>query len=745
MDPRLQAYQDLIEALLICTEWDERIPLLQAHPDLVNPELLQVIDQRIQTVAGSDPGQTERLQELGQGLDRVLTSQDQFKLLMQVLQATSDSSGDPNVVYPILQAHVNWLDQGFLDLLNSWGSEALAQSDLEKVQTIASVIGNFSTLILQFPLGFKAINVEIGILGYELALQVLTRDALPIEWAMTQTNFGNAYLYRIRGERGENLERAIAAYELALQVHTRDALPWNHAETQFNLGLALTDIRRLPEAEAAFKAAIDTAEALRHEITLGSQTYEDKQKLAESFNGSYRGQIEIYLLQDQPQQALITAERSKTRNLYDQLLIRESQQPLQDPPPPITYPQIRQLLDDQTALIEWYLFRDCFRAFILIPTQPDPIVWTSSADDLDQLVQWINQWFEKEAQGITDYEAWITSMDPALQQLSQILHLQDLLKHIPTTCQRLILIPHRYLHLLPIHTLLAPKSPQDPDTTLLMDHFPQGIHYAPSCQILHQINTRHRPHVEKLFVIQNPTPDLYQNYEADLGSVDFIANSFPATILKNQQATLNQVLNHPNLAQTHQLLSFCHGSFNPQDPLASALSLADAPLTLQLILDQLQLDQCYLVTLSACESGRVDFEDSDEYLGLSGGFLLAGSINVISPLWSVAQIPTSLLISHLYHQLRHDHHAIARTLHQSQRWLRDSTLDQFRQWIEDHYPISVNKFQLINYFKKEAAQHGSDHQPFANPYYWAGFCAVGQGKHPASASDPLALAHRDPD
>ncbi|MEG4347094.1 tetratricopeptide repeat protein, partial [Microcoleus sp. A003_D6] len=72
-------------------------------------------------------------------------------------------------------------------------------------------------------------NLERAIAFYEAALQVYTRPAFPQDWAMTQNNLANAYLYRIKGDRGDNLERAIAFFEAALQVRTREAFPQDWA------------------------------------------------------------------------------------------------------------------------------------------------------------------------------------------------------------------------------------------------------------------------------------------------------------------------------------------------------------------------------------------------------------------------------------------------------------------------------------------------------------------------------------
>ncbi|WP_287267312.1 tetratricopeptide repeat protein [Moorena sp. SIO3A2] len=74
-----------------------------------------------------------------------------------------------------------------------------------------------------------------------MALEVRTREAFPIDWAMTQNNLGNAYLERITDQKAQNLEDAIACYQLALSVFTREAFPIDWAMTQNNLGNAYSE------------------------------------------------------------------------------------------------------------------------------------------------------------------------------------------------------------------------------------------------------------------------------------------------------------------------------------------------------------------------------------------------------------------------------------------------------------------------------------------------------------------------
>ena len=77
-------------------------------------------------------------------------------------------------------------------------------------------------------------------MAYRAALQEWTRDRVPLDWAMTQNNLGNAL--RRLGERESGtarLEEAVTAYRAALEEMTRERVPLDWAMTQNNLGNAL--------------------------------------------------------------------------------------------------------------------------------------------------------------------------------------------------------------------------------------------------------------------------------------------------------------------------------------------------------------------------------------------------------------------------------------------------------------------------------------------------------------------------
>ncbi|NEP35325.1 MAG: tetratricopeptide repeat protein, partial [Moorea sp. SIO3B2] len=191
------------------------------------------------------------------------TSDAKVNFLLQVLQATAESNSDAQVVYPLLKANTDKLDDRLAELLRVVATTILAEAEADQAEYLAAVIGNFSNLIQQFPLGDKASTMEIAITGYEVALTVFTREAFPINWASTQNNLGLAYRNRITGDKAQNLEDAIACYQSALSVFTREAFPIDWASTQNNLGLAYSNritgdkAQNLENAIACYQLALE--------------------------------------------------------------------------------------------------------------------------------------------------------------------------------------------------------------------------------------------------------------------------------------------------------------------------------------------------------------------------------------------------------------------------------------------------------------------------------------------------------
>jgi tetratricopeptide (TPR) repeat protein len=107
-------------------------------------------------------------------------------------------------------------------------------------------------------------RLEAEIARLREALKQNTRERVPLDWAMTQGNLGNALLRLGERESGTTrLTEAVSAYREALQEFTRARMPLQWAQTQMNLGVALATLgeresgtARLAEAVAAYRDAL---------------------------------------------------------------------------------------------------------------------------------------------------------------------------------------------------------------------------------------------------------------------------------------------------------------------------------------------------------------------------------------------------------------------------------------------------------------------------------------------------------
>ncbi len=647
--------------------------------------------------------------------------------------------------------------------------------------------------------GDRANNLEEAIAACKGTLDIYTRTAFPQEWASTQNHLAMAYSDRIWGEREQNLGQAIRLYKKALEVRTRVSFPQKYTATLNNLGLvyqaqsqhytsnATQKKNALDNAYVTFADALDTFEYLRGEVTSGDQA---QRKLNEKWGRLYRSMVEVCLELGRYTDTIEYADRSKARNLTEliatrdaypegdipaevrqrlqelrQAISEEDRRLQQDPNPdythisqlreefqakypykPLKFADIQSLLDDETVILEWYVLND--KCLIFTLTKQTLNLWQSSQEDRQNLIDWTGAYIDDY---IDNNSQWRKYLPQRLEQLAQILHLDEILQNLRQqfpNCQKLILIPHRFLHLFPFHAL--PIATEDGKGKLLQDLFPKGVAYAPNCQVLKQAQNRQRPHFNQLFAIQNPTQDL-QFTDMEVEAIQSLFN--PHQVLKHDQAE-KAAIDAETLKNAHCTHFSCHGYFNFQDALKSALILAkseftpppptDDPsrylplkdnklldlqkcLTLEDIL-RLDLTNCRLVTLSACETGITDITStSDEYIGLPSGFILAGSPNVVSTLWAVADISTAILMIQFYQTLQQQSElSVVLALQQTQKWLREATVQDLLDWTDSCAVISPERRKEM---KKRltfgAWKNKLDAKRFESPYYWAAFCAIG--------------------
>ena len=392
------------------------------------------------------------------------------------------------------------------------------------------------------------------------------------------------------------------------------------------------------------------------------------------------------------------------------------------------------LPDERTVLVSWYIAGPKLIAFILAKNSFAPFCHRYPEPTLNLLIEELNSYFSTYT---SNRIAWISGLPDTLNRFSALLEVQaleDAIAQIAPQADQLILVPHRFLHLLPLHCL-----PFGDPTTTLLDQFSRGVRFAPSLQVLDVVQKRPQNPLNSLFAIQNPTDDLfYTDLEVE-GIQSLFASK--AKVLQRQEATKAAVLQQTAALASSNCLHFsCHGTFNFAKPGLSALVLASNDLNLNqclTLLDLFELDlrQARLVALSACETGLSELNSlSDEFVGLSSGFLYAGCNSVIGTLWTVNDLSTGLLMGEFYRLLKQQEQTqpftdVALALKQAQQWLRQLTCAEAVATLQRLVPsLAADGQETVkrSIRRSLSERYAADDRPYRHPFYWAAFCAVGQ-------------------
>jgi len=636
----------------------------------------------------------------------------------------------------------------------------------------------------------KAGQIKQAIKAYQSALKVYTPAAFPIECLHCGNNLGHLAF------DAERLEEAIEAYGVAIEA-VEESWAWASTDARRQeiqteaIGVYIGIVKSYVKTKQ-WKTAIEYAERSKArnlvQLLANRDLYPKGASESDCNQLKYlRREIAAKQRQLETTQINFSTGIEENKQLLDQTYSEQLRQELDklqqqlndlleqiktlDPNfsftqrvEPISFERIQALLpNDKTVLIEWYVLGDTFLTFIVTRQSPGITVWQSSPEDAQALFDWLREDFSDDEQ--PSKENWKNQLEFKLHHLAQILHLEEILSHVPETCDRVILIPHFLLHLLPLHALpvtstdtspveedrspLAKKRESDADPArqkCLLDRFPEGVSYAPSCGLLQLTQNSQHSEFSYFFGIQNPTQDLnYTDLEVETIRQDFHPND---KVFAREAATKQAIYNQ-QLHLAHCIHFSCHGYFDSEAPLRSALLLADATptqtetsqmtnperyihlregstvnlgkcLTLGEIFG-LELSQCRLVTLSACETGITSPNGLiDEYIGIPSGFLIAGSPCVVSSLWRVNDLSTALLMIKFYQNLKSGS-TVALALNQAQTWLRDATTEQLQQWAKQ-LPNANHRMQVRAFLRTKLRNR----KPFESPYHWAAFCAIGQ-------------------
>jgi CHAT domain-containing protein/tetratricopeptide (TPR) repeat protein len=388
------------------------------------------------------------------------------------------------------------------------------------------------------------------------------------------------------------------------------------------------------------------------------------------------------------------------------------------PVAPVTFAQARDLLplDTPTAFVQFCLTHKRGCAFVL--TRDDafavPLPDLNADEGWELASAWYRSYYGSER------AEWEEAVPDLLRPVSERAVRTVVAALDKLNVRRLILTPHKGLHVFPLHACTLA------DGTLIADRFDE-VGYAPSLSILHRCAQRPRPRPNQFVLIENPTGDLAFTKVEGAG----LRQLYPGTsVQRGSAADRASVLRAAPSAHVFHYSG--HAGFDPNDPLKSALVLqhrkdSDGWLTLRHVFTEMHLRQTTLAVLNGCESGMVKPEQVDEYFGLAAGFLFAGAACVVSTLWSVWDLSSALLSLRFHESWRAGQTPLA-ALSGAQRWLRGLTgravHDEVLPWLLPMLETDEQR-DLCAAAAATYAQSHPDTHPLASPVHWAPFTAAG--------------------
>jgi CHAT domain-containing protein len=431
------------------------------------------------------------------------------------------------------------------------------------------------------------------------------------------------------------------------------------------------------------------------------------------------------------------------------------------PVAPVRASEIRALVrelsaTEDAALVEFFLTDRNLVLFIVFPGRaPEDFVCLETSLTRNELNDVVRDWFEglemlKDGTvNVTQWETRYFSQN-LLQLEGSLLAVRDAVATWETNTgrriSRLILVPHQFLHLLPLHACPLP------DGNCWGSH--TAIQYVPSASVLWQLHqTRERSKrtatstaTEHAKIVIAYSPQVSKSHESKQEPLYFarheaeaVAKAIDATVITGGNATPTRVLAAiPHAPFIH---FSCHASFEVDAPMKSSLTLAPTTtadecgeneqtgesgfLTLAQLLEHLHFSELPIVVLSACESGIPKVERyRDEYLGLPLAFLCAGAKTVVSTLWKTSDLAAWILMGTMTEHLAKGRDVL-RALSLAQAEMQRLTRDDIRGRVERLAEDDPEARRRMNEEAEEISQGADGSYPLASPFWWAGFTVHG--------------------
>ncbi len=374
----------------------------------------------------------------------------------------------------------------------------------------------------------------------------------------------------------------------------------------------------------------------------GNETAVRIREVRHSLNWYYHRIEREQLSQDDVSTEAIESLTRRARTREHELLRLLREQPCSDPLNKVfgesrtaSIPEIREALDAETTLVEYFSIREQMLAAVVTRTSLD-IVPLASASHISACLRML-QFQMSKFRLDRDYT---TRFEKPLLRAAQA-HLRALYDDVFSPLRPLlktphfVIVPYGPLHSLPFHALFDGKQ-------YLMDKF--TISYAPSASIYTLCNREasNSRGPSLILGIDDPkTPFIREE-------VARVADAVP-----NPEVLLGAAANERALKEQGRRSRFIHiashGYFRKDSPMFSAIRLADSYLSLyDLFHMNFPVD---LLTLSGCVTGLNVIAEGDELLGLARGLLYAGARAILLSLWDVDDRSTAEFMGLFYRSL----------------------------------------------------------------------------------------------
>ncbi|MBN2515837.1 MAG: CHAT domain-containing protein [Deltaproteobacteria bacterium] len=211
--------------------------------------------------------------------------------------------------------------------------------------------------------------------------------------------------------------------------------------------------------------------------------------------------------------------------------------------------------------------------------------------------------------------------------------------------KKLTIVSHGALHYLPFNALHDGKD-------FLIDRY--SIRVMPSASAMKYLVSKKANKGGGILVFGNPDlgDSRYDLAFAEREALNVAKTKSKSKVFLRKDATVGAFAKYAGSFSYIHLAT--HGRFDPSSPLKSALLLSpEAGSNGMLTADKLYSLELNadLVTLSACETGLSKIANGDDLVGLTRGFLYAGSSSIVASLWKVDDLATAQLMIRFYREL----------------------------------------------------------------------------------------------